>query len=272
MRALRYSLLVIAACVLALLVWRSVPKHPVRSASMPRSSPVPRISEQPGVPAVAPVAAPPATPDQRIAEIPEFAEFYGKLRIAFPQDYAAFRASLGSARPAPSADAAIWDAMRDLQQARGVLAAGADAATLDRYFDARSAMVAGLAPLSPRLCADFLYGQTGSSISGFTAAHRGLVATLADRQLAAIVDGLAQNRERSPPTDADLDALAAALKDRGLSPSEVSLLVDGRTPDPPLPDARLCQIGQVYLETLHDLPADARHRIYGLVAELLARS
>ena len=49
-------------------------------------------------------------------------------------------------------------------------------------------------------------------------------------------------------------------------------LIDGQAPDPPLPDARLCQIGQVYLDVLHDQPPDARHRIYGLAAELLARS
>ena len=89
---------------------------------------------------------------------------------------------------------------------------------------------------------------------------------------AAIADGLAQHRYRAAPTDADLDALAAALKTRGLSQGEVSLLIDGQPPEPPLPDARLCEIGQIYLETLHDLPPDPRHRIYGLAAELLARS
>ena len=270
MRALRYSFLVIAVCVLGLLGWRSLQNRPQSFSAGPQ--PVPRIVEQPVFPPVAPPAAPIASADQRIAEIPEFADFYGKLRIAFPEDFAAFRKALGAATPMPGADAAIWDAMRDLQQARGVLAAGADAATLDRYFDARSAMVAGLAPLSPRLCADFLYGQTGATIAEFTAAHRGLVATLADRQLAAIVDGVAQHRERAAPTDADIDGLAAALKARDLSQTEISLLIDGQAPDPPLPDSRLCQIGQVYLETLHDLPPDPRHRIYGLAAELLARS
>ena len=272
MRALRYSLLAISICVLGLLGWRSLQNRPVSTATVPQLRPVPRIPEPAPAPTATPLPAPPATADQRIAEIPEFAGFYGKLRIAFPGDFATFRATLGAATPMPNADAAIWDAMRDLQQARGVLAAGADGATLDRYFDARSAMVAGLAPLSARLCADYLYGQTGTTISDFTAAHRGLVATLADRQLAAIVDGLAQHRDHAAPSDADIDALAAALKTRGLSPGEVSLLIDGQAPDPPLPDVRLCQIGQAYLDTLHDLPPDPRHRIYSLAAELLARS
>ena len=126
-------------------------------------------------------------------------------------------------------------------------------------------MLDSLAPLDPHRCVAFLYGMTDSSIADFTAAHHGLVATLADRTLDAIADRVA-------PTAADLDAVATGLASFGLTPAEIGLLIDGTTPDPPIPDKRVCEIGRTYLDVLHGLPADSRERIYGLAAELLARS
>jgi hypothetical protein len=206
-----------------------------------------------------------------IGDVPEFAGFYGRLKTDFPRDYSAILDHLRDG-PLPAADAAIWDALRDLEQSEGILAAQAGPAALDRFFDARSAMLDSLAPLDPHRCVAFLYGMTDSSIADFTAAHHGLVATLADRTLDAIADGRGRHADRVAPTAADLDAVATGLASFGLTPAEIGLLIDGTTPDPPIPDKRVCEIGRTYLDVLHGLPADSRERIYGLAAELLARS
>ena len=197
---------------------------------------------------------------------------YGRLKVEFPRDYSAILDHLGRDAPLPPADAAIWDALRDLEQSEGILAAQAGPVALDRFFDARSALLAGLAPIDARRCVDFLYGMTDASITGFTASHHGLVATLADRTLDAISDGRGHPGDRAAPTPADLDAVSTGLAAFGLTPAEIGLLIDGTTPDPPLPDKRVCEIGRTYLDVLHALPADVRQRIYGLAAELLARS
>lgn len=213
----------------------------------------------------------PARAEDRLTEAPEFASFFGRLKLDFPRDYVAVVDRLDGRDP-PGANAAIWEALRDLEQSQGVLAAQASAADLDRFFDARAAMLEGLAPLNAHQCADFLYGVTDADMTAFTAAHRGLVATLADRTLDAIVGGRDRHGDRAAPTTADLDALAAGLAGHGLSPDEIGLLMDGTASDPPIPDKRVCEIGRTYLDVLHGLPAETRHRIYGLAAELLARS
>ena len=59
---------------------------------------------------------------------------------------------------------------------------------------------------------------------------------------------------------------------KGLSQAEIEALLDGKTPDPPLPEARLCKAGRVYLEMLKTLPEPVRLRIYALAVELMARS
>ena len=280
MNALRIVFIVLAIAVLGLVGWRStaipaaVPKQvaappptlSILAQAMRSPSTTLAISPLP-LPVVTPAALP-VTKDL-IGEIPEFSSFYGRLKQDFPHDYDGL---IGRIHDDPSADAAIWDALRGLQQSQGILAAQADDPTLDRFFDARSAMLEGLAPLNARQCVDFLYGVTDGSIADFTAAHHGLVATLADRTLDAIADGHTRHAQRATPTPADLDALSAALASRGLSPDEIGLLIDGTTPDPPLSDARTCAIGRTYLDVLHGLPSEARERIYGLAAELLARS
>lgn len=280
MNALRIVSLLIAVAVLSLLGWRAtVRPAPVSTAARP----APRIAaladamRSPAPLAIAPLLLRPADPPAPAAapppegslDVPEFASFYGRLKSDYPRDYDAV---FGRTNAPSSANAAIWDALRDLRQSKGILAAEAGDAALDRFFDARSALLDGLAPLNARQCVDFLYGVTDSSIADFTAAHRGLVATLADRTLDAIADGRARHLDRPAPTSADLDALSSGLSERGLSPTEIGLLIDGTTPDPPLPDARFCDIGRAYLDVLHGLPTEARQRIYGLAAQLLARS
>ncbi|MGI4764978.1 MAG: hypothetical protein ACRYGP_07915, partial [Janthinobacterium lividum] len=281
MTALRIVFLALAVGVLGLLGWRSMAGHPApvatarqappnvaTLASAMRAAPAPTSAP---VPALAPVS--PSRPaSDPIGEVPEFAGFYGRLKVDFPRDYSAILDHLGRDGSMPPADAAIWDALRDLEQSKGILAAQAGPAALDRFFDARSALLAGLAPLDAHRCVDFLYGMTDASIAGFTAAHHGLVATLADRMLDAITEGRSHPGDRAAPSAADLDAVSTGLAAFGLAPAEIGLLIDGTTPDPPLSDKRVCEIGRTYLDVLHGLPADARQRVYGLAAELLARS
>ncbi len=262
MHALRILFLTLAVALLGLLGWRLAAKHPQVAEVIPARDGKP----QPVAPSHV------ATPEERLQEVPEFASFYGKLRSDFPSDYSAFVDQMAKGATMPTGNAAIWDAMRDLQQSQGILAAQAGPAALDGYFGARQAVLDGLAPLNARECVDFLYGFTNPSIADFTEAHRGLVATLADRQLAAIEDGRSRHLDRSSPTNADLDALSAALTTRQVSAQEIGVLLDGATPDPPLTDTRLCALGRLYLDALRGLPANMRQRIYGLAAELLARS
>ena len=47
-------------------------------------------------------------------------------------------------------------------------------------------------------------------------------------------------------------------------------ILDGKTPDPPIADDRMCTVGQIYLKTLATLPEPERLRIYGLAVELMA--
>ena len=269
MNALRILLVLLAVAVLGLLGWRLTASPPQIAERTP--APLPSLP-------VPPPAAFTGSREDRLVEVAEFANFYGKLKTDFPHDYAAVLDRVTSVQqhaagyPGTTGDSMIWEALRDLQQDQGVLASQAGPVALDGYFDARLAMLDGLAPLNARDCVDFLYGMTDSSIAEFTASHHGLVATLAERQLGAIEDGKSRHADRAVPTDADFTTLSAALAARQVTPQEIALLLDGATPDPPVPDRRLCDLGRIYLDTLRGLPADARQRVYGLAAELLARS
>ena len=52
----------------------------------------------------------------------------------------------------------------------------------------------------------------------------------------------------------------------------IEALLDGRSPEPAVEDARMCAAGRIYLETLRELPEEIRMRIYALAVELMARS
>ncbi len=90
--------------------------------------------------------------------------------------------------------------------------------------------------------------------------------------LDAIGSGRAHKIDRQPPSDADFNELENAMKAQGLNESEIGAILDGKTPDPPIPDDRMCTVGQIYLKTLAALPEPIRLRIYGLAVELMARS
>ena len=99
-----------------------------------------------------------------------------------------------------------------------------------------------------------------------------LAGEMAIAGLDAIVDGQAKKNTRQAPSDADFALLEKGMAAKGLSQAEIEALLDGKTPDPPLEDARLCQAGRVYLEMLKTLPEPVRLRIYALAVELMARS
>ena len=239
-----------------------------------------------------PVAAPSSTPvsaaasearaaarksiENRIAQIPEYQRFFDRLRLGLPSQYDTtlngFADRLVATGKEQPIDLYLSDAVRDLRQARGALAAKADAASLARIFDVQLAMIDALSKTDLRLCVDFLYGGASEAFYQFSAQNRELASNMAIAGLDAIVDGEAKKNERQPPTDADFLLLERAMAGKGLSQPEIEALLDGKTPNPPLEDARLCQAGRVYLEMLKTLPEPVRLRIYALAVELMARS
>lgn len=286
MPTLRYVLLGLAVCVLAVLGWRLATSVPSGTApSLPQSAPVAAVPNLP-VPALPnPPAVPPADarPEEihaeveiRLAEVPQYATFFRKLDAVFPRLYAklveGWTSAVSSHGPMPSADAMVWQAERELQQSQGVLAGRAADEPLRAFFDARLSLLDALAPENAGLCADFLYGNPDASLERFSATHRDVVAGLALGELDAVASGVGVRASPVGPTAADLDLVASGLSSRGLSAAESELLLDGKPLDPPPSDARICELGRIYLAVLKGLPADSRQRVYGLAAELLARS
>jgi hypothetical protein len=247
-----------------------------------------RDVRRPSVADTTPVTAPisPAPPaaraaarksiEARIAQVPEYQRFFDRLRLALPSQYEAtlngFADRLVATGKEQSVDAYLSEAVRDLRQARGALAAKADGAALARIFDVQLAMLDALSKTDQRLCVDFLYGGASEAFYQFSAKNRQLAGDMAIAGLEAIVDGQTKENTRQTPTDADFALLEKAMAAKGLSQSEIEALLDGKTPDPPLQDARLCQAGRVYLEMLRTLPEPVRLRIYALAVELMARS
>jgi len=241
-----------------------------------------RDVRRPSVADTTPVTAPisPAPPaaraaarksiEARIAQVPEYQRFFDRLRLELPSQYEAtlngFADRLVATGKEQSVDAYLSEAVRDLRQARGALAAKADGAALARIFDVQLAMLDALSKTDQRLCVDFLYGGASEAFYQFSAKNRQLAGDMA-------IAGLeAKENTRQTPTDADFALLEKAMAAKGLSQSEIEALLDGKTPDPPLQDARLCQAGRVYLEMLRTLPEPVRLRIYALAVELMARS
>ena len=211
-----------------------------------------------------------------LAQAPELERAFDVLKAQFPavaerslaEATEAFRAS--GAPPTP--DDLFADAMLDLRQSAGVLAAKAGTDALGAIFEAKAAVLAELEQADPRICADYLYGSTSPEFADFEVAHRGLVAQTALTTIAAMVDGRSRQVKRNEPSPEDFKAIEVALGRKGLSTDEVAALLDGRTPDNPPSDARLCDNARTYLDVVKAMPPDARDRVYGLTAELLARS
>jgi hypothetical protein len=211
-----------------------------------------------------------------IAQTPEYARFFARLREAFTQDYEGtldeFAARLSETKAEPSVDYYLSEAVRRLRQSRGALAAKAEPEAMARVFAKQLAVLQAIAREDKKLCVAFLYGATNLDFQHFAAARRLLVADMASASLDAMINGQLKNVAREQPNDADFKALEAALAARGLGRLEIDALLDGKMPDPPLEDAKMCAAGQTYLEVMRTLPEAARTRIYGLALELMARS
>ena len=214
--------------------------------------------------------------DRLIVAAPDYDRFFKRLREAFPVEYAAaldmFAARLVESKHEESVDFYVSEAVRLLRQSRGVLAAKAEPEPLTKVFDIQLKVLRAIGEEDPHLCVAFLYGATDQDFARFATTRRPLVADMALTGLEAIASGQAKKIDRAAPTENDFKMLEAALVAKGLGKLEIDALLDGKMPDPPLEDARMCAAGQTYLETLHTLPEAARLRIYGLAMELMARS
>jgi hypothetical protein len=216
------------------------------------------------------------TIEAKLAEAPDYARFFDRLKLILPGEYDALiselvkRAQAGA--PMTNVDFLMSEAVRSLRVSRGTLAAKADTPSITRIFDVQLSVLRALAEQEPKLCVDFLYGGASEAFFAFSAQHRSLVAEMAIAGLDAIANGEKARIERTPPNDTDFDLLEEALKARNLNEIEIGALLDGKTPDPPIADNRMCEIGQIYLETLANLPEPVKLRIYGLAVELMARS
>lgn len=214
--------------------------------------------------------------ETEIAQAPEFARFFARLRETFTGDYEKtlqeFAERLSQTKTEQSVDYYLSEAVRRLRQSRGSLAAKADPEAMSRVFAEQLAVLQAVAREDKKLCVGFLYGATNQDFQRFAAARRPLVAQMAIASLEAMVSGKTKNLARSQPTEADFKTLETALAARGLDKAEIDALLDGKMPDPPLDDARMCAAGQTYLEVLRTLPEASRTRIYGLALELMAKS
>jgi hypothetical protein len=209
-------------------------------------------------------------------ESPDYARFFQRLRALLPAEYNVVvngfaKQAIGGA-DVSNVDSLVSQAVREVRMSNGVLAARADGPALSHIFDVQLAMMQALAAKDARLCVDFLYGGANQAFFAFSAQNRPLVAAMAIAGLEAIGSGRANQIQRQPPSDADFNALESAMKNQGLTDAEISAILDGKAPDPPIPDARMCAVGQIYLKTLAALPEPVRLRIYGLAVELMARS
>lgn len=269
MHILRLALLGLAALVALFLGWtfwieaNRTPNAPSSKIAEPQTSPEA-------------IAAARGAIEAELAAVPEYAGFLDRLKTKFPADYEAFLAK-ASRRSAvtgetQSADFLMIDAVRALRLSHGVLAAKAEQPALDHVFEMQLAMLRALAGKNQGLCVDFLYGGANGDFLDFSAANRSLVAAMASAGVDAISDGQINRIEREEPTAADFQRLEEDLRAKGLDTLEIEALLDGKTPNPPLDDARMCRAGAIYLETLAAMPEPLRMRIYGFAVELMARS
>lgn len=268
MGLLRIVLLLVAAVASGVLAWD------LRHGDKPRARPAQGSSMLTGDGDRSAVAR--NAVEERLRISPELRAFFASYRHYFAAEYE--RMAAGFAHRAAQtgridpAERYLAEGMRALRKSHGLLATKSEGGRLAALFDAQHALIAALGRADPQLCVDFLFGHAPQRFFDFAARNRLLVARLAQANIDAIIDGRDRQIERAAPTPEDFGALERALRANGLSQPEIDTLLDGKPADPPLPDAALCSAGRVYLETLRDLPEDARLRIYGLAAEALARS
>ena len=303
MHHLRLLFIGLSALLAGILVWTLVSEHrqtlqrdrlATREAAPVRpSAPVPRVTPAPApvTPAPAPAApaqTAPAGPSptelalqaarkriaDRLGEAPEYRDFRDRFAASFPGDWT--RAlDVMSQRPEASQvdtpDSIFVEALKNLRRSRGAISAKAGPEALSAIFDQQMRMLAALSAADKRLCVDFLFGEESQGFLTFATSHRSLVAGMGTVTLDAILQGTEKRIERAAPSDADFADLEKLLTQRGLGAAEIEALLDGRHPDPPIADDRLCDAGRVYLDVLKQMPEESRLRIYSLATELMSR-
>jgi len=214
--------------------------------------------------------------EEKLKSAPEYVSLFTRLQSAFPPEYGIFLAGFAHRSAAGGetggVDLLASQAMRALRFSRGVLAAKAGPAALEHVFELQLAVMRALAAFDPHLCAHFLFGAEGIRFLDFAASHRALIAEFAIAGIEAIEDGQRRQIAREAPTAADFGALEEALRAKGLSTAEIDAVLDAKTSSPAIDDGRMCEAGQVYLETLAAIPQEQRLRIYSFAAGLMARS
>jgi hypothetical protein len=211
--------------------------------------------------------------NDKLRQTPEYQGFFSRLRQLYPADYdAAVKAAIehGDETQANAADLFLTEAVRLLRQTRGLSGAKAGGQALDHLFDLHLQVLRQLSTSDAGLCVDFLNGAPADRFAAFTGANRALMADEAMAGLEAIDDGGHKKIDREAPSQQDFDDLEKLLLAKGLDKAAIGLLLDGKTPDPPLTDAQACHNGLVYLETLKSLPDLQRLRLYSLALEVMA--
>ena len=290
MRELRLVLLGLAALIAMLLgagfLARAF-KGPPRAVAVSIEPSVPRVASSLSPQAL---AAARGVVEQAIADTPDYARFFDRLRLVFPGEYETIVANLaaglgeagvgrsvspvGTASTASEAnpDVAMADAVTALRKAHGALAAKASDDALGQIFVLQLQEAQALAKRDAHLCVAFLYGASGNGFLSFAADHRPLIADAAIAGLDAMASGQTEQVVRDAPSDGDFQVLDRALVDKGLSRPEIDALLDGKVATPPIADDEMCKAGQTYLVTLAALPVDVRARLYGLAVDLMAKS
>ena len=214
--------------------------------------------------------------EEKLAAAPDYAAFFEHLKSVFPAEYEAFLAAYAkrlAANDEPrSPDILVEEAGRFLRRTRGILAAKAGSPALEHIFELQASMLRALSSKDPHLCVSFLNRAESPGLYEFSAQNRGLVTALGIAGIDAIHDGEVKQVDRPAPTDRDFAELEKALRGNGLGTPEIEALLDGKVSEPPLADEKLCQAGQIYLETLAAMPEPSRVRIYGFAIGLMARS
>jgi hypothetical protein len=218
------------------------------------------------------LAAARAKAEATIAAAPDIARFYERLRDIMPRDYDNALNALARAGQVENADAMLSDSVKFIRQLHGAAGARSDAASLQAVFDNQLKVLEALAPVSAKQCVDFLSGAASDGFMQFAAANRPLIAGLAIAGLDAIINGEEKDIVRTAPTEADFATLEKALLAAGLKSQDIEALLDGKQPDPPLPDARTCASGITYLKVLAAAPEATRLRIYALAIDLMAKN
>jgi hypothetical protein len=260
---------------------RQTGSPPETAAETPRPAPlaVKPVTTEPIAPDASAPAFVPPDPElesawaDKIREAPDYKSFFGQMRDQFGPEWtqALHDASAeGGLNKPEGVDLLMSLAVQQARRKSGLLAARADAAALDRLFATQLAVARRLAAADPALCVDFLNGGAAQRFTLFAATHRAVMADQALAGLNAIAAGEKAKLQREAPTPADFEQLEKALREKGLSPEAIALLLDGKPPATPIPDAQACRNGVAYLETLAGLAEPARMRLYALAVQLMA--